>query len=764
MSNIKNLRAMFEQNNKSKETASPPPPERGRPPGEPILFSPGTSTTPPRPLSKVRTSFVTVERSAPQPGQPIQLGLKRQDSNIESNMASNGSMAKRRTSFSMDGQSHPQETAERKKSISQEFEARKASLVDELIPESALAETPVFEVDKQIGDPEPIKGPMPERGRELAEPAEIKENPKKSAEEPKALDGNRPAVTSNKIPASGASSSPRAAPTSGSSKITATPKNSDKATRTKSVARPAPISTAKSSITSKPSPRTTSPLKSSRSAPKTPTTPTGSPGQDGKVQKSKTPERKPAIPAKTPDKKPAKKTSSNSLATSSGARASSKPRSTSRPAAKTRIPPSSPQSGFNKPKARSPTRPLQLPASLTAPTASSGSKGVTSAPPARQTQSRASGAIKAEAAPRSQSRAGTGNAPKLSHPPVSRSASSLKKHTTRPSLGPPSTLQKKTSTGNLPPVSAPLVEDGFLSRMMRPTASSASKTSEKSPPPRRSLSIKRPSSSLGQSKVHDTKTASHAVQKATRPTTTKAAAPKSTAPAAKTGTKTVVKKSADLPQQVAKEQAKEVKETPEEEPTSTNVETVPEIGDATTENAEVEPEVEKTTPTPVDAPAEKEVEAPATQEEPLVVEEPIKEAEVSESLAVEEPTKEAEVPESIIVEEPAKEAEVSESIAVEEPAKEAEVSEPTAIEAAPASPAEEDTTEPVAPGTEEPEVEEEEKTIRGVPSSEEPFKIDTPPPTFVEPKPEDDEDPEDAAARAEIARINAEMMAALASK
>ncbi|KAF7877294.1 hypothetical protein EAF04_000977 [Stromatinia cepivora] len=713
MSNIKNLRAMFEQNNK--ETSGSPP-ERGRSPGDAILFSPGSSTTPPRPLSKVRTNFVTVERSAQQAGQAIQLGLKRQDSSSESNMASGGSMAKRRTSFSLDEQSNPQETAERKKSISQEFEARKAStMVDEPIPESALAETPAFEVNKQIGDPEPIKGPLPERGRELAKPAEIKEKPKKSEEASKAPDASSPAIGAGKSPTSRA-----VAATKDLLKV------SDKATKTKSATRPAPISTGKSSTTPKPSPRTTSPPKSSKPAPKTPTTPTASSEKEGRLQKSKTPEKKASLPAKTPEKKPGKKTSSNSLAASSGARASSKPRSASRPAVKTRIPPSPPQSGLSKTKAKSPTRPVQLPASLLAPTAASGSKGATSTPPARQTQSRASGAIKGESVPRSQSRAG--NAPKASHPPVSRSATQLKIGTTRPLLGPPSTSQKKTSAGN-PPASAPLADDGFLSRMMRPTASSASKSTDKSPPPKRSLSIKRPSSSLGHSKVHDTKTASHAIQKVTRPTTTKAAVPKSTAPAAKTGAKIGAKKtSAESQKHVAKPEETKVVKAPKAEITSTEA-VVPSAGDATNENS-------------------KEIEVEPVQEEA------VEEAKVTEAPAVETEEK---------IETPVAQTEV---IVVEEPKKEAEVPEPAVVDAAPASPVKEGAAEPVEEVVEEaakePEAEKEE-TIQGVPSSEEPHKVNTPTSPVVEAKPEDDEDPEDAAARAEIARINAEMMAALNS-
>ena len=376
---------------------------------------------------------------------------------------------------------------------------------------------------------------------------------------------------------------------------------------------------------------------------------------------------------------------------------------------------------------------MQLPASLLAPTASSGSKGATSTAPARQTQSRASGAIKSETAPRSQSRAGSapkssGTTAKASHPPVARSASQVKKATTRPSLGTSSTLQRKTSAGSLPPASAPLAEDGFLSRMMRPTASSASKSTDKSPPPKRSLSTKRPSSSLGHSKVRDAKTASQAIQKATRPITTKAAVAKSTAPATKTGAKTVPKKkSADLPKQEAKQQTKEA-ESPKVEATPMESD-VPSAGDVTTEKSEetiVQPVVEETVV------EEKATAAPVVEEEKI-------EAPIAQT-------------EAAVAEEPKEEVE---AVVVPEPKEEVVVSEPVVDEAAPSP----EVVVAEQPSTPSNEIEAETEQIQDAPSSDEPSKVNA----QVAANPEDDEDPEDAAARAEIARINAEMMAALNS-
>ncbi|PQE32621.1 mucin-7 precursor protein [Rutstroemia sp. NJR-2017a WRK4] len=591
---VRNLRAMFE--NKDNSTS---PPDRGRSPGE----SAGTITTPPRPLSKVRTSFIAVEKTAQQIGQGIQIGLRRQ----EDSGSQEPSMARRRTSFSIDEKEHPKETAERKESIAAEFKARRDStLVTEAIPESALAETPALELDKQIGVPDAI----PQRGRELGKPAEIKSTKK---EEPKTSRSNSAARGTS------ANGTPKTA-------------SADKPATSKLASRPAPISTAKTSTAPKHSPRTTSP-KSSKAAPKTPTTSTAPSASrsPSKEARAKTPEKKPTKDArKTPEMRPAKNTSSGSVATKTTTRSSS------RPAVKTRIPPSPPQSGFNKPKPRSPTRPVQLPASLTAPTASSGSRTATSAPPARSV-SRASGNAKSEAAshpPRSQSRAGTTG----TKTPLVRSQSQASK--TRPSLGPPPVIQKKTSRGSLPPTSAPIAEDGFLSRMMRPTASSASKTAgDKTPatPPRRSQSLKRPSTRDGTSKSADGKSATTAVPKVPKPAlTVKPVArakdgPKS-ATTPKSATATTLKsapKEKAAPKEASKPEVQAKEEAPKEESTPAKAEEdIPAVGDATSE----------TVPEPKEAVVEV---AEPVVEEPVVAEEKVEAAPAPAQEEVEAPKVEA---------------------------------------------------------------------------------------------------------------------------
>lgn len=112
--------------------------------------------------------------------------------------------------------------------------------------------------------------------------------------------------------------------------------------------------------------------------------------------------------------------------------------------------------GFVKPRPKSPTRPVKLPAHLVAPTASSAAKyGNTSAQP-EKTLTRRSSTI-----------SNASNFARSAQGGVAR----------RPSTRPPTTQQNRrpaVSPSNTPPVPR-VPDDSFLARMMRPTASSASK-------------------------------------------------------------------------------------------------------------------------------------------------------------------------------------------------------------------------------------------------------------------------------------------------
>lgn len=136
--------------------------------------------------------------------------------------------------------------------------------------------------------------------------------------------------------------------------------------------------------------------------------------------------------------------------------------------------PASVSPAFVKPRPKSPTRPVKLPASLTTHTTASGSR----------------------------SRVPSGTAPPSSHEHSARSASRTKAigrsssaaGRQRPSVGPPPKLPAKDH----PVVKKDAkVDEGFLARMMRPTAASASKKNEKVPvtPPRRTAAASKKSAS-----------------------------------------------------------------------------------------------------------------------------------------------------------------------------------------------------------------------------------------------------------------------------
>ena len=277
-----------------------------------------------------------------------------------------------------------------------------------------------------------------------------------------------------------------------------TPKSkvaAEKAPLSKTNTRPTPISTAKAAVAPK-----TSPVKSP-AVPKTPTTPRG---------RGRTTEQS----GKMSEKKPQKKASRSSLAPAHTRKPASRPSSTAASHVsppKTRIHASPPQTGFVKPKPRSPTRPVKLPASLMAHTASSGSKTATSAPPPRRSLSRATGkspstnSLQAHSGVvRSPSRTSTTSTSKTST--LTRKASTLNKTSTsgRPSLGPPPATLKKQSSRQSLSKSAP-ADDSFLNRMMRPTTSSASKTAATGPstPPKRATSVKRPATRETNHRTHE---------------------------------------------------------------------------------------------------------------------------------------------------------------------------------------------------------------------------------------------------------------------
>ncbi|KAK3362543.1 hypothetical protein B0T25DRAFT_8370 [Lasiosphaeria hispida] len=435
MSAVKNLRAMFEQKG---ETS---PPDRGRSPGiPPTIGSAGSvGSESPRPLSKVRTNFIAIEKDG-------RIGLQRetsQDSIISPT---------RKLSGETDIASPTPPSRQENVNIFAEAMARtltKTNLQDQPIPES-----PRTDLANQATLP-PVKTAQDS-----------------SSEAPAGASRrfNRPGAdgAADKPVASGSGSTSTAeaelvnGTTSGKEKEKANGKEVAKpaATRTTTRAPPKPLAAPPASkSTAKPA---KSPTVSK--APKSPATTSTS------SLPAKTPDRNARQPEKTEISKPA--ISSARLPGSA---------SIKRPPP---LQPSPSSSGFVKPKPKSPTRPVRLPAGLTTHTAASGSK--VNAP--RQSLSRASGVIQTiDSLARSPSRASVSTT--ATSATKSAGAQSLKRQRStinrpRPSLGPP----PKQPAKDYPPTRKEKeVDESFLARMMRPTQASSSKTTEKLPvtPPRK---------------------------------------------------------------------------------------------------------------------------------------------------------------------------------------------------------------------------------------------------------------------------------------
>jgi hypothetical protein len=357
------------------------------------------------------------------------------------------SMSKRRESFRVHEQEEPVATAQTKESIATELRARKNSaVIEEVIPETAV-ETPMKDVEKQLGGG---KREAPKAGKPKEETRKMEASVSSATKPGGAVKGKA----------------------NGNSKPAAPAKPVEKPTTNKTTSRPAAISTAKTSVAPKASPKNVK----VPPAPKTPTTAGQSHLRD--------------ISSRTPESKARR----GPLAPNQAAKSTSQPSTT---APKTRIPPSPPQTGFVKPKPRSPTRPVKLPASLTAHTASSGSKLAAAPPTGRQSLSRASGSFpgsSSEAKARSRSPSHASMPAPTESSSTSGKPSTANKPTSRPSLGPaPTSLKKQPSRPSLPAQIAP-GGDSFLSRMMRPTTSSASKTADKPEVtlPKMAQSVKKP--------------------------------------------------------------------------------------------------------------------------------------------------------------------------------------------------------------------------------------------------------------------------------
>jgi hypothetical protein len=137
-SQVRNLLAMFENNNNNNTSPTNPDstsPDRGRSNGH---LSPASNGD--RPLSKVRSSFVSVEHGIPTSPSPA-MDIDPQKTKDEYRSRQESSASLRRHSFSLDESSDAVATL--RQSMSQESERRGSNpMVAETIPEAAIEQTP----------------------------------------------------------------------------------------------------------------------------------------------------------------------------------------------------------------------------------------------------------------------------------------------------------------------------------------------------------------------------------------------------------------------------------------------------------------------------------------------------------------------------------------------------------------------------------------------------------------------------------------------
>jgi hypothetical protein len=521
-SGVRNLRAMFE----NQTAAASPEPPRGRSPAS----IPNTDST--RPTDKVRASFVSVEPSG---------HISRdQATNKGTVHGVNSTQARRRESFSVSEGHADAALLEIKKEVTQNKEAQESSDASaETISEQAAILEQAVESREGSQAPPPIREveePMPNlgsimKGSDFPEPGaaeEKQQQPEVQQQEPiadnledqlaalsiketpadnpdKVVTGAqenaslKPADPTDEAAVSGGealppptedlSSNSASEATSGAAaeQMKAVDKDTSKAkvdevsntpakAGTSSVKKPAAISTAtaapaKASSAKNPMPKSPAAAR----LPKTPTTPKAA------TSAKEQPKR---AASKEPAKAPTQKTSRGPLGASVAAPTTSAAAKSRVPAAEPKKPvtkpataaPTAPKertatspAGFKKPKPKSPTRPVRLPSHLVAPTAASAAKH---GDDANQKIARKPSTASRPAATRAL-------APKA--PAVGKPSS---RHSLAPSTAAGKRPESRASTKGA-------ADEGFLARMMRPTAASASKTQDKpASPPRKAASGK----------------------------------------------------------------------------------------------------------------------------------------------------------------------------------------------------------------------------------------------------------------------------------
>ena len=443
---VRNLRAMFE--NKASDQSNSPP-SRGRSP------SGSVASTNSRPVSKVRASFVAVERS----GEQGQLwGLRK-----ASDVSSMAEVIKENESGGVDGGPLTNTQSTPEKAIN--------GGLGTILKGSSFAGTPRKEQPNKLEQ-------IQQEGKASLKPSPAEEQNKQS--KPSGA-GAKAVNTANRLQdkSQSAASEPRPAHPAKTN--------------------PKPIET-KASV----------PPKSDKQSPKTPTSagvrPRGGVAKIKGVMDSarraseareaaKKTEAAPKTPTEATTKSPTKVNGAKKDAVKS-------PRPSNRP--------------------KSPTKPVKLPSSATAPTAASAAHIHSNQQPAAPKPTHSSKAVKLPAAAMAPTAASAAHErsgqESEAKKPASRRPSGVQSSQPRMSVsGTQASLGKKTSRASLAErpksrTSLSKPDDGFLARMMRPTQSSAQKTHDKvqvqvhSPPrnkPAAALKAKPSRPSLNQHAHHD---------------------------------------------------------------------------------------------------------------------------------------------------------------------------------------------------------------------------------------------------------------------
>ena len=309
--------------------------------------------------------------------------------------------------------------------------------------------------------------------------------PKKSPK--KATAPSNPSTPVRKNEGSPKSTPPKAA---GTPNINGAPKAKSATSSRNAVNKPQVQPTAKPAETPSPAAKNPSPPVSettpaspttNKSPPKQPSNEPASPKQHTSKQQTQSGDA--PKPAEKDRKKPTlqkpSRLSTSTKPTQSAGTATTKPNGKAATVVPKRSGPHSPSTV--KPKPRSPTRPVRLPGGATASTAASSAKTGSTVPPRPESR----------AAVPNPTKPSTLNKPSGTQGPPKSTAATTRTKPPRSSLPAPTTEQKAKPKPRTSIASTKTPGNDFLSRMMRPTQSSASKTHEKveqKTPPKKRIS------------------------------------------------------------------------------------------------------------------------------------------------------------------------------------------------------------------------------------------------------------------------------------